>query len=281
MQSCACEQQYAMVSNIQRCSVHDGPGIRTTVFLKGCNMHCQWCHNPETISFAPEYLLYPEKCIGCNMCEHGCFTGARVLCGKEMTVDEIVTEALLDKDYYAKSGGVTVSGGEPTCQPEATVAILKQLQAAGVHTAIESNLHCSQEVLNAIVAHCDLVMCDLKLLDTEKHTNFTGVSNKRIIENIKFLMRVGVPVIVRTPLMAGVNESPAEIGAIAAFLAGLPGHENLLYYEMLPYHSLGLSKESENNQHITFAAPSKAQIAQLVAIAKQSLPTVFVAGVKM
>lgn len=272
--------QTAMVSNIQRCSVHDGPGIRTTIFLKGCNMHCQWCHNPETISFAPEYLLYPEKCIGCNMCEHGCFAGARVLCGKEMTVDEIATEALLDKAYYAEDGGVTISGGEPTCQWQATLAILQRLQAEGVHTAIETNLLCTTEVLEALCPHCDLIMCDCKLFEADKHKTYTGVGNEQILANISYLLSRGMPLIIRTPVMAGVNDSEAEIASITQFLASQTGSEAILYYELLPYHSLGLSKESENNQHITFAAPSKAQLAALVAVAKKSIPTVYLAGVK-
>ncbi|MFI3170193.1 MAG: glycyl-radical enzyme activating protein [Faecalibacterium sp.] len=273
--------QTAMVSNIQRCSVHDGPGIRTTIFLKGCNMHCQWCHNPETISFAPEYLRYPEKCIGCNMCEQGCFSGARVLCGKEMSVQEIVKEAMLDKAYYAQNGGVTISGGEPTCQAAQTVAVLQALRAQGVHTAIESNLYCTKETLAQIVAQCNLVMCDLKIFDDEKHRQYTGVSNQRVLENIAYLLTLNLPVIIRTPLIAGVNDSPEEIRALTAYLSGLPGSAQIMYYELLPYHSLGLSKESENNQHIAFAAPGKAAVANLAQIAKRQIPTVFVAGVSV
>ncbi len=243
-------------------------------------MRCQWCHNPETISPQPEYLLYPEKCIGCNMCEYGCFAGARVLCGKEMTVDALVAEALLDKAYYAQNGGVTISGGEPTCQWQATRAVLQALQAQGVHTAIESNLLCSTKVLEALCPHCDLIMCDCKLFDADKHYSFTGVKNERIIENISYLLARGMPLIIRTPVMAGVNDSEAEIANITQFLAAQQGNGVILYYELLPYHSLGLSKESENNQHISFAAPSKAQLARLVAVAKQNIPTVYLAGVK-
>ncbi len=267
-----------IITNIQRCSVHDGPGIRTTVFVKGCNMRCQWCHNPETIAFAPEYLLYPDKCIGCGMCAQGCFSGARVLCGKEMSVPEVAAEALLDRAYYGTEGGVTVSGGEPTCQPQAVSALLAALQAEGIHTAIESNLNCTQDVLAGLLGHCDLLMCDLKLFDDAKHHAYTGVSNQRILANLAFALAWGLPVIVRTPLMAGVNDGVEEIAAITQFLAQ-HGAENLLYYEFLPYHSLGLSKESENNAHLAFAAPSKAHLAQLVALAKEALPTVYLAGV--
>ena len=105
-----------IVADIQRNSIHDGPGIRTTVFLKGCPLNCAWCHNPECISFTPQIMYYPEKCIGCGYCEKGCFSGARVMCGKEMNLQEVMNEILLDKDYYGEDGGVTISGGEPFAQ---------------------------------------------------------------------------------------------------------------------------------------------------------------------
>lgn len=272
------ENKPVMVTNIQRCSVHDGPGIRTTVFLKGCNMKCTWCHNPETISFKEEYMYYPEKCIHCGMCEKGCFSGAKVLCGKQMTVSEITNEVLLDKDYYGSDGGVTVSGGEPTCQPKATMQILQEAKKHNIHTAIESNLSCSKEILSEITRYCDLIMCDLKIFDNDKHIEYTGVSNKNVLENIKYVSSLGIPIIVRTPLMAGINDSEEDINYISQFLSKL---DNILYYEFLPYHSLGLSKESENNSHIKFSAPKKEVINNLVEIAKKYMTTIYVAGVKM
>lgn len=267
----------AMITNIQRCSVHDGPGIRTTIFMKGCNMKCQWCHNPETISFKEEYMYYPEKCIHCGMCEKGCFSGAKVLCGSEMSISEIMTEALLDKDYYAKDGGVTISGGEPTCQASMTIELLKELKKLNIHTAIESNLTCSTEILKEISSYCDLIMCDMKIFDNEKHIEYTGISNSKILENIKFASTLGIPMIIRTPLIDGVNDGEEEVLNIVEFLSKL---DNILYYEFLPYHSLGLSKESQNNSHIKFSAPSKEKMNKLVEIAKKHLPTIYVAGVK-
>lgn len=267
-----------MVSNIQRCSVHDGPGIRTTVFLKGCNMKCQWCHNPETISFKEEYMYYPEKCIHCGMCEKGCFSGAKVLCGTEMSVEKIISEISLDRDYYGNDGGVTISGGEPSCQPEVTIELLKECKSLGIHTAIETNMTCSHEILDKMCLYCDLIMCDLKIFDSDKHAEYTGVPNNKILENIKYASDKGIPMIIRTPMMSEVNDSDEEILSIAKFLSEL---SNILYYEILPYHSLGLSKESENNAHIKFSAPKKERIDSLVSIAKQYIPTIYVAGVKM
>jgi pyruvate formate lyase activating enzyme len=116
----------AIVTEIERSSFEDGPGLRTVVFFKGCPLHCKWCHNPECIKKEPQIMFYPEKCIGCGMCDKGCFAGAKVLCGKEMTDSEIFKQILLDKDYYAKDGGVTFSGGEPMLHPQMLKQLIKQ-----------------------------------------------------------------------------------------------------------------------------------------------------------
>ncbi len=129
---------YGVITDIQRFSLHDGPGIRTSVFFKGCNLNCAWCHNPETISFAPEVIVDPEKCIGCGKCDEGCYSGARREVGRRFSAEELMTEILQDKDYYGKTGGVTLTGGEVTCQPEFAYEILKQCQSAGIGRAIET-----------------------------------------------------------------------------------------------------------------------------------------------
>jgi pyruvate formate lyase activating enzyme len=122
------------VASVQRCSVHDGPGIRSVIFLKGCPLRCKWCHNPETIRFEPETVYHPERCIHCGHCDEGCFSGARVLCGETMDVSAAASLALADQAYYGKDGGVTVSGGEPTAQSRFVSALLQEMRAKGVHT---------------------------------------------------------------------------------------------------------------------------------------------------
>lgn len=259
-----------MIANIQRCSVHDGPGIRTSIFLKGCNLRCAWCHNPETLSFEAQELFHPELCIGCGMCAEGCFSGARVICGREMTVEEAAREALGDREYYGSDGGVTVTGGEPTCQADFAGALLAYLQEQGIHTAIESNLCCSPEALKKVMQHADLVMADLKIWDGEKHRQYTGAGNERILENFR---RIDKPLIMRTPVICGINDTAEEIGQIAAFAGQLP---TLLYYELLPYHPLGLSKGAGQQQK--FEAPSKAAMESLAREAKKYCAQVRIAG---
>jgi pyruvate formate lyase activating enzyme len=267
------ENRTGVVTSIQKCSQHDGPGIRTTVFLKGCNMHCSWCHNPETISFEPEILFYPERCIGCGKCDEGCFSGARVLCGTEMTAGEIAEKVLEDKPYYGVEGGVTVSGGEPGCQPEFTEAILSLCEQNGIHTAVETNLSVPFETLMKMIPHCRLVMADLKFFDSELHRTYTGIGNEGIKENIEKLSQTGVPFLIRTPVIKGLNDKD-EIEKIAAFLKGMP---NLLYYELLPYHPLGLSKGVQREQH-RYEAPAKREMEELAQKASSYLPNVFIAG---
>ena len=259
-----------LVSSIQRCSVHDGPGIRTTVFLKGCNLKCAWCHNPETISAHPEILLHPEKCIHCGMCEEGCFSGARVLCGVEMTAEEVVKEVLKDKGYYEGGGGVTVSGGEPTCQAEFTGGILRLARDNGISTAIETNLCCSNENMRKVTDPCDLVMADLKIFDGQIHKKYTGADNAVIKRN---LSEVNRPLIVRTPVICGINDTDEEIGNIARFVSEI---KTLLYYELLPYHPLGLSKGAGEQER--FAAPSKERMKELAMLAKEYCVEVRIAG---
>jgi pyruvate formate lyase activating enzyme len=258
-----------IVSDIQRFSLHDGPGIRTTVFLKGCNLRCFWCHNPETLRHRPELQTFPEKCIGCSACLTACRNGAhaledgkkvfrRALCvgcgacarscyaeglvliGREMTVEEAFAEVMQDRDFYQDSGGgVTVSGGEPLFQRDFTRALLERCKAEGLHTAIETNLAWPWETVAAVLPVTDLVMLDIKTLDAAKHAEGTGVSNRRILDNARRLARTDKPLIARTPVIPGFNDAPEDIRAIAAFLAEFP---NLLSYELLPYHPLATGK---------------------------------------
>ena len=258
-----------MVTEIQRFSLNDGPGIRTTVFLKGCNMRCAWCHNPETISGKRELHFYPQKCIGCyrcisvcpskahkliggehrifrNLCTHCgkcaavCYAQALEMSGKPLSVEEVMAEVVQDKAYYRDSGGgVTLSGGEVFCQPAFSLALVSACRQEGIPAAIETNLSFPYPDMEPVLKAVELVMCDLKIWDGAQHKRWTGIGNARIVENIKRLDALGKPFIVRTPLIPGATDSRENVEHIAGFLRGL---KNLRYYELLNYNPLGGSK---------------------------------------
>lgn len=256
-----------LITDIQRFSLSDGPGIRTTVFFKGCNMRCTWCHNPETLSLSKELMHYPDKCIGCMRCvsvcpvgahkiENGvhtldrrlckscgkcaslCYAEALVLSGKEMTVSEIMDEVRRDKAYYdASGGGVTLSGGEVLCHLDFALALAKACRKEGISVAIETNLSFPFEKIEPLLKETDVVMADLKLFDDDTHQKYTGVSNKKTRENIARIN--AIPIIVRTPLIPGVTATRENLRAIAKSLVG---KKNLVYYQLLNFNPLGASK---------------------------------------
>ncbi|MGE5222161.1 MAG: glycyl-radical enzyme activating protein [Omnitrophica WOR_2 bacterium] len=271
--------QTGIVFNIQRFSIHDGPGIRTTVFLKGCSLHCFWCHNPEGIHLKPEIQFYPgrciadgecvqacsenahefidgqhiflrERCSACGDCVDVCYTNALELDGKTLTVDQVMQEILADRSFYESSGGgVTLSGGDPLVQRGFTRAILARCRQDGIHTAIETTSNCRWEHLAELLPLTDLVMMDIKQMDPVKHRQATGVSNARLLANARRLAQAGVPLILRTPVIPGVNDTPQDIAAIAAFIRELVelGRENGHYaaapfLELLPFHRLAEDK---------------------------------------
>jgi pyruvate formate lyase activating enzyme len=269
-----------IVFNIQRFSIHDGPGIRTTVFLKGCSLHCYWCHNPEGIRPEPEIQFYPERCIGdgecARVCAHGaqqiidgkhlylrdlcqtcgecvevCYAGAMELTGKDMTVQQVVDEVLRDCAFYETSGGgVTLSGGDPIVQRDFSLAILEKCKAEGLHTAIETTANCRWDHLEPLLAYTDLVLMDLKHMDDGRHRQATGVGNRRILGNARRLAEAGKLLVFRIPVIPGVNASPEEIAAIARFVRALvdvwveagfdPAAVPAL--ELLPFHRLAGNK---------------------------------------
>lgn len=244
-----------LVADIQRASFHDGDGIRTTIFLKGCPLTCLWCHNPECISFDKEIMEYPGKCIGCGLCSAGCYSGAKVVCGKEMTAQEVFDEIVLDKPYFADNGGVTISGGEPMAQKEFTKEIISLCRKSNINCAIETSLiYYDEEIFKSL----DFVMADLKIWDSELHKKYTGVSNEAIIENFKKLNTLGVPIIARTPVIPNIKQ---EINNISGFLKTL---KNVVEYELLSYHPLGISKQKALGREITeFEIPSAEYMKEL------------------
>jgi len=245
----------AVVTDIQRCTTEDGPGLRTTVFFKGCPLHCVWCHNPECIDPKPQTLHYPEKCIGCGRCAEGCYTGAKVVCGKEMTVEEIMAEIVQDQPYYGKEGGVTFSGGEPLLQRGFLIELLDACRQKGIHTAVETSLCIYDE---EVFRRLDLIMADLKIWDSARHRQYTGIPNEQIKENFKRINALGLPIIARTPVIPGIEQNIPEI---AAFLKGL---DNVRQYELLPYHPLGEEKRAALGlEPLSFEIPSKELMKEL------------------
>lgn len=250
-----------LISEIQKSSVHDGPGFRTVVFMKGCNMRCAWCHNPETVYSKEEMLYDPGKCIGCGQCESGCYGGARIKSGKTMNIEQVLEIIREDRPYYKNQGGVTLSGGEPLCQIEFAEALLTQCRNQGIHTALETNLNFDLELVLRAGRLADLIMCDCKIYDEELHRHYTGCSNGKILRNILELDQLGIPILVRTPVIQGVNCNENEIHQIAGHLSGM---KNLLGYELLTYHPLGLSKpNSEHFVPVQFEKPSKEEMRSL------------------
>lgn len=286
-----------IITDIQRFSLHDGPGIRTTVFLKGCNLRCFWCHNPETLKRSPQVQVYPERCIGCGACVTACSHDARqqldgeilydrarcvecgtcaatcyaeavVVVGRTVTADEVVAELLRDRAFYETSGGgVTLSGGEPLLQKDFALAIFKACSEAGIHTALETNAAWPWERAAPLIRATDLVMMDLKTLNDRIHREVTGASNLIVRRNAVRIARLGKPLIVRTPVIPGVNDTESDMRKIGAFLAGLPG---LLYYELLPYHPLGADKYRRLGIECGASALNPPQAKRMAALARSA-----------
>ncbi len=260
---------YGMITDIQRFSLNDGPGIRTTVFLKGCNLHCAWCHNPETIRKRNELMVYPANCIGCGhcvpVCPSGarsiaagvlqfdrsrctacgacaavCFPGALKMAGRSVSVAEVMGEILQDRAYYADSGGgVTLSGGELFCQAEFTDALIDACREEKIPVAVETNLNWQFESVRPILEKLDLIMFDVKIFDSVEHKRWTGVENAELLDNARRLDTLDRPLIARTPLIPGATDSAENIRAIAGFLRNF---RNLRCYELLNFNPLGDSK---------------------------------------
>lgn len=259
--------------DIQRCSLVDGPGLRTTVFLKGCNLRCRWCHNPESQSFAPQLFFRASKCKGCgrcrDICPHHlescelcgkcalyCPGGARELCGREESIESVLEEVMKDRMYYdASGGGVTVSGGECMLQIEPLAEFLRLCKEAGIQTAADTAGSVPWESFLSVIPYTDLFLYDLKCFDEALHRENTGVSNRLILENLRRLAKLDKDKItVRIPVVPGVNDTREEMEGMASFLDEI----GVKSVELLPYHRLGEHKyEDLGQKHESFDVPSK------------------------
>lgn len=247
----------ATIFDIERNSFVDGPGIRTTVFFKGCNLKCAWCHNPESQSFKPQMMFYKDKCTACGKCKEVCpynlekcdLCGkctvycpmdARKVCGKEYTADEVLAEVIKDKAFYENSGGgVTFSGGECMLQIDFLLEILKKCKQNGIHTAVDTAGHIPFENFEKILPYTDLFLYDLKIFDSDKHKKYVGVGNELILENLKKLLQSGAKIWIRIPVMADVNDTAEEMQKIKEFFVTNGKPQKV---ELLPYHAMGENK---------------------------------------
>lgn len=274
--------QTAIVFDIQKFSIHDGPGIRTNVFIKGCPLRCQWCHNPESWNPKPEILFDPEKCtacrecaplcpkglhsfdgpthsynrqncISCGACTDHCYTGALELCGTPRTPQECLKEVMKDKPFYDNSGGgMTLSGGEPMMHFDFTLELLKLAKQEGLHTCIETCGFAPWEHYEQILPLIDIFLYDIKSINPERHRQFTGQDNALILENVRKLDDAGATIQLRCPIIPGLNDRPEDLKAIAE-LANSMKHVTSIDVE--PYHPLGVSKAKRLGIPDGFAAP--------------------------
>ena len=268
--------QQGLIFDIKRYSINDGPGIRVTIFLKGCPLNCQWCHNPESISSKIQKLFTASKCIGCEECCRVCPVQACrltpdgivtdnslcTLCGKcaevcptlatEMSgcyrsVDELLEIIEKERPFIDQSGGgVTFSGGEPLLYPDFLIEILDACGKRGIHRAVDTSGFVKAETLLDVAKHTDLFLYDLKMVDAEKHKLYTGVDNQLILENLKLLAKSGAKIQIRIPLIGGVNDDTASVEAAAAFVAALSGE--IKPVSLLPFHDVAKGKDAKLNQ---------------------------------
>lgn len=277
------------IFDIKRYAINDGPGIRTTLFIKGCPLRCVWCHNPEGWSSQRQILYKKSKCIGCsscvNVCPQGalemtksgvqptkascllcgkctneCPTMALEICGRDWNLDELMAEVEKERTVMENSGGgVTLCGGEPMLHHKETILILQELGRRGFHRTVDTTLYASSEIVKAVSAECELFLVDIKLMDSKKHRYYTGVPNEPILENIRLLDALGKDFYIRIPLIECVNTDEENIEAVGRFLNGLVWPRKTV--NLLPYHDVGKDKHHRmwsnyNPEDIPMKTPS-------------------------
>lgn len=258
-----------IIYNIQRYSINDGPGIRTTVFFKGCPLKCLWCSNPESQAHYPQMLYFDnlctgchrcikacpagagsvnsgglikidrDKCQGCGTCVKACLNEARSISGKSMKIDDVFEIVNSDRSFYVNSGGgVTASGGEPTLQHNFLIELFRRCYDHGIDTALDTCGYVSWSVLENVLEYTDLVLYDIKHMDSTRHEELTGVNNKIILDNARRIVELGKPIIIRVPLIPEYNDSKENIEALGKFVSEL----KIARVDLVPYHQLGVSK---------------------------------------
>lgn len=292
-----------LVLDIQRMSTEDGPGLRTTAFLKGCNLKCKWCHNPESISYAPIVLWHKNKCIGCMSCVEvcpnnaisstnagikidydkckNCFVcaeecpgAALIVKGDNYSVDELYQELIKDKEYFeAANGGVTLSGGEALLQQDFAIALLKKLKSAGIHTAVDTAGLLNFSILSKAAQYTDLFLYDIKLMDTTAHKKYTGADNAIILENLKNLTSIAKEIWIRTPIIPCASDSIDNITAIAKFIEAL-NTKVITRWELCAFNNLCINKYEMLNLEWEFKSSTlieKEHLDELTNVAKSQL----------
>ncbi len=300
-----------LIFDIRRFSIHDGPGIRTTIFFKGCPLSCWWCHNPEGISVSTESYFRPERCLRCGACvdacpqnaiamgeqfpvtsaekctlcgeclEH-CYSDARQIVGREMHAGEVLNEILRDRPFYDESGGgVTFSGGEPLLQPDFLLELLQASKLEEIHTTLDTSGFSPSEVMERIRPWVDLFLFDVKMVEEERHRRFTGLSNAIILENLRGLSASGKKVILRIPLIPGINDDERNLRQIGKLAAELDSLESVV---ILPYHQLGADKYLRLGRQYQISEikdPPRSQLEQAQSWIQEYVPRVQIGGQKV